>query len=49
MKYLIVKIHTNNNSIEYGKTFNNESDAIEQAIKLNQVAKENSFDAQFMV
>ena len=48
MKYLIVKIHTNN-AIEYGKTFDNKNDAIEQAIKLNEAAKENGFDVRFMV
>lgn len=48
MKYLIVKIHTNN-TIEYGKAFDDAADAIEQAIKLNEAAKENGFDVRFMV
>lgn len=50
MKYLIVKI-TNNNNIEYGKTFDNVTEATEQVMKLNEIAKENGFDTsfQFMV
>ena len=43
MKYLIVKIHTNNNSIEYGKMFDSETDAIEQAAKLNESARKNDW------
>lgn len=41
MKYLIVKI--TNNAIEYGKAFDNENDAIEQAIKLNESARKNDW------
>ena len=42
MKYLIVKIHTNN-AIEYGKAFDNKNDAIEQAAKLNESARKNDW------
>ena len=47
MKCIIVKTVANN--IEYGKVFDNENDAIEQAAKLNESAKENGFDVRFMV
>ena len=50
MKYLIAKIYMGNNAIEYGKVFDSETEATEQAIMLNETAEENGFDTvQFMV
>lgn len=49
MKFLIVKI-TNNNNIEYGKTFDCEVDAIRAAAEMNKIAAENDCsDIQFAV
>lgn len=42
MQYMVVKTVANN-IVEYGKAFDNESDAIEQAEKLNDSARENGW------
>lgn len=48
-EYIVVKT-VFNNIVEYGKMFDSETDAIEQAEKLNQRAKENDWaDVRFSV
>ena len=45
MKYIIAKIiiKVESYDIEYGKMFDNENDAIEQAAKLNESARKNDW------
>lgn len=45
MKYIIIKviIKLESYDIEYGKMFDSETDAIEQAAKMNELARKNDW------